>query len=292
MSPVEVFGRQLDRVAANGRSFVKMHGLGNDFVIVDGREEAFEPTVEEVVHICDRHRGVGADQLLIIERPKRPEADAFLRILNVDGREVGMCGNATRCIAWLLMTQTGRDRIALETFAGIFECRSSGPMSVAVDLGRPRRNWRDIPLSEPRDTLHISFSQSPLKDGVAMSIGVPHIVFFVPNLRAVDIPSVGRAVQNDRLFAEQVNVGFAEILGLNRIGLQVWERPGILTLACASGACVAVAAARARGLILADQVTVEMPGGVVNVTEGPDGRLTMAGQVEVSYIGIIPMRDL
>jgi diaminopimelate epimerase len=278
----------IERFLAGGRAFVKMHGLRNDFVIVDGRERPFRPDVSEIVWICDRHAGIGGDQLLVLERPRTPGSDVFLRILNVDGREVGMCGNATRCVAWLLMEETGRPDVVLETLAGRLRCVRTGPMSVAVNLGPIRTGWRDVPLSEPRDTLHLGLEAGPLRDPVAVNVGNPQVVFFVDNFDAVDIPAHAPAIQNDPLFPEQANVAVAQVLDDRTIRLQVWERPGLLTEACGSGACAAAAAARARKLIAANEVEVRMPGGTVRVTLLDDGSVVMDGEVAVAFAGRMP----
>ena len=271
-----------------GREFLKMHGLRNDFVIVDGRDEPFRPEVPEIVRICDRHDGVGGDQLLVLEHPRTVGADVFMRILNVDGRESEMCGNATRCVAWLLMEETGRNEAVVETFVRLLNCARTGPMSVSVNMGSIRTDWQDVPLSRPRDTLHLGLTAGPLRDPVGMSIGNPHAVFFVDDFDAIDIPAFAPSIQNDPLFPEQVNVGVAQILGPDVIRLQVWERPGILTEACGSGACAAAAAARARGLLTADNVDVRMPGGTVRISFNDAGEAIMDGEVALAFGGWLP----
>jgi diaminopimelate epimerase len=276
------------RIIRRGREFLKMHGLRNDFVIVDGRDDPFRPSVPEIVRICDRHGGVGGDQLLVLEHPRAAGADVFLRILNVDGREAGMCGNATRCVGWLLMEETGRGEVIIETIARLLHCTRTGPMSVSVDMGAIETDWRALPLSEPRDTLHLGLTSGPLRDPVGMSIGNPHAVFFVGDLDAIDIPAYAPAIQNAPLFPEQANVGVAQILGPDAIRLLVWERPGILTEACGSGACVAAAGARARGLLAADEIEVRMPGGTVRITLTSQGEAVMDGEVALAFGGWLP----
>lgn len=277
----------ITRLVTSGRSFLKMHGLRNDFVIVDGREESYRPTAAEIVRICERRGGVGGDQLLVLEPPAEG-ADVLMRIYNVDGREAGMCGNATRCVAWLVMEESGRDEVVVETIARRLVCRRSGPRSVSVNMGAVRFEWQAVPLSEARDTLHVGLVSGPLRDPVALSLGNPHAVFFVEDFEAVEIAAHAPAIQNHPLFPEQANVGVAQVLPEGAIKLQVYERPGLLTEACGSGACAAVAAARARGLIAGDSAEVRMPGGRVRVTLTPEGEALMDGEVAVAFAGWLP----
>lgn len=269
-----------------GRPFVKMQGLRNHFVIVDGRERAFAPSVDEITHICDVQVGIGADQLLIVERSQR--ADAFLRILNIDGREVGTCGNATRCVAWLLLEETGRDEIWLETGAGVLRCTRAGARTVTVQMGRIQHDWRVIPLARPVDTLDLPLEQGPLVRGIASYIGNPHVTFFVPDLAALDVAALAHPVLSDPLFPEQVNVGLVEVTGLASLRLQVYERPGLLTGACGSGACVAVRAAQLRGLVEPGPIRVDMGAGAVIVVISEDEQATMTGPVAFCFGGYLP----
>ena len=157
-----------------------MHGLQNHFVITDARSEAYRPDAEEIIRLCHQKTGIGGDQLLIIQPPTNDgQASVFMRILNVDGREVEACGNATRCVAWLLMEEAGSNEIVLETLAGLIECRKTGNQEVSCAMGKVSMKWRDVPLAEERDTCHVHLEHPPLIDGVALNIGNPHIVFFV-----------------------------------------------------------------------------------------------------------------
>lgn len=269
-----------------GRSFVKMHGLRNHFVIVDGRDAHYAPAVAEIERICDVQIGVGADQLLIVEASER--ADAFMRILNIDGREVGACGNATRCVAWLLLEETGGDTITLETRAGVLDCRRAGWREVTVDMGHIRHDWQEVPLAREVDTLDLPLEHGPLTHGVASYIGNPHVTFFVSDLAALDVAALAHPVQNDPLFPEQVNVGLAEVNGPASMRLQVYERPGILTGACGTGACVAARAAQLRGLVGPGAIRVEMGAGAVMVEVAEDGAATMTGPVAFCFAGQLP----
>ncbi|MDH4048300.1 MAG: diaminopimelate epimerase [Gammaproteobacteria bacterium] len=269
-----------------------MHGLRNHFVIVDGRNDPYRPTTEEIVSICDPHIGVGADQLVVIEGPQadgqKDGAVAFLRFYNVDGPEAEACGNATRCVGWLLLEELGTDEVKVQTRNGVLECRRIADKRVSCTMGRISMNWQDIPLSEKRDTCHLQVGGGPLRDAVALNIGNPHVVFFVDDTDAIDLRKLAPPIQQDALFPKQVNVGIAQMLSANRLRLKVFERGAGLTQACGSGACVAVFAALARGLTDERTVTVEMPAGEVEITISPDGKATMTGPVEFCFSGFLP----
>ncbi len=268
-----------------GRFFLKMHGLHNHFVVVDARKDAFRPADEEVIRICDPKSGVGADQLIVIESPKSAGADAFMRILNVDGREVEACGNATRCVAWLLLEELGRDAVVIETLAGALACSRAGHLQVRCEMGHVSMEWRDIPLAEERDTCHLDLSFGPLTDGIALAIGNPHVVFFVDDLDAVDVALHAPKIQRHPLFPNQVNVGVAEMRSDDRLRLVVYERGVGLTTACGSGACVAAYAALARGMTDRKEMTVEMPAGSVGIEITENGSVIMTGPVAYCFSG-------
>jgi len=283
-----------DAHGGGSRPFIKMHGLRNHFVIVDARNEPFAPAAEAVVRLCDVQTGVGADQLVVIEPPNAAEADAFMRLYNVDGRQVEACGNATRCVAWLLLEELQQETVAIETLAGVLCCERSGVLSVSCDMGRIASGWQDIPLSAEMNTASLDFPDVGMAGGMAANIGNPHVVFFVDDLQAVDMVSVAPAIQTDARFPQQVNVGFAQVTSERSIALRVYERGVGLTMACGSGACVAVWAARERGLIglAADSgpVDVSLPGGIVNIEIDPRGRMRMNGPVAYSFIGELGKR--
>jgi diaminopimelate epimerase len=277
-----------------GRPFIKMHGLRNDFIIVDGRQQTYQPLAEEIVRICDRHEGVGGDELLIVDppRPGLPAADvyAFVRIFNPDGREVEACGNATRCVGWLLLKESKREAVVIDTLGGQLRCRRAGEKQVAVEMGKLRTGWQDIPLAREMDTLHLGIGVGPLQDPVGMNIGNPHAVFFVDDLDAVDLTIYGPQLQKHPLFPAEANIGAAQIIDSKTLKLSVWERPGALTTACGTGACVAVGAAHRRGLTEANRMTVIMPAGSVEIELKGDRTVVMTGPIEVSYTGFLPVK--
>ncbi|AXC50205.1 diaminopimelate epimerase [Paracoccus suum] len=261
-----------------------MHGLGNDFVIVDGRSHAFRPDPDTIRAICDRHRGVGGDQLLVIEPPSAPTADARMRIYNVDGTEAETCLNATRCVCWLLLEE-GFDKVRLETLGGLIAARRAAGGDVALRLGAPRWDWAAIPLSQPADTGGLDMESGPLSHPVALNLGNPHLVCFVPDRDAVDVRRWAPALAANPALPEGANIGIAQVVTDDRLRAVVWERPGILTQACGSGACAAVLAARRRGLITARRVVVEMPGGNLTVEVHEDDSLTLTGPVAIAFSG-------
>jgi len=292
MSETGAFLDKRGPIVRRGRPFVKMHGLRNDFIIVDGRDLLFEPSTEEIVRICDRRAGVGGDELLVIDSPLSGNAAyARVRIFNPDGRQVEACGNATRCVGWLFLQESGADEVLIDTRGGKLKCRSSGEKQVTVDMGRLRTGWRDIPLARAMDTLHLPVGAGRLQDPVGMNIGNPHAVFFVDDLDVVDLAADGPQLQKHPLFPQEANIGAAQVIDSKTLKLSVWERPGAMTTACGTGACVAVGAAHRRGLTDEKRMTVIMPAGSVEVELKEDDSVVMTGPVEICYTGYLPVID-
>ena len=276
------------KAPVRGRPFIKMNGLRNHFVIVDARVRPFDPDKPEVVHICDQQVGVGADQLIILERARAVSgADAFMRIINMDGREAEACGNATRCVAWLLLEEQQGDAVTIETLAGGLRCERIGKQLVRCEMGRVSMDWRRIPLREECDTLHLDIRNGPLSDAAAASVGNPHAVFFVDDLDAIDIARLAPPLQENPLFPEQANIGVAQMQGGARMRLSVYERGAGLTMACGSGACAAVFVANARGLLDAPRASVELPGGKVDIEIRADDVALMSGPVDFNFEGYL-----
>ena len=253
------------------RPFIKMQGLRNHFVFLDCRAAPL-PSKAEVIRICDVHVGVGAEQVITIEAPRSPGAAVFMGIHNTDGSKAQACGNATRCLAWLLFEETGLNEVLIDSLGGPLHCRKEGAWDVSVTLG---------PISI--DNPHLPLVSGPLKDGVALSIGNPHAVFFVD--QDIDIPAAAPGIARDALFPESVNVGVARVIDERTLNLAVWERPGMLTEACGTGACVAAFAGRLRGLLTADDITVHLPGGTLLIRLLDDGLAVMTGPVAFCCAG-------
>ena len=272
--------------ALAGLEFVKMHGLGNDFVVLDGRNRPVRLSAEAVRAIADRRAGVGCDQLFVLEKPGNGKADVFMRIYNSDGGEVAACGNGARCVAALVMKEKGKSDAVIETAAGSLDAVSAKNGRVTVDMGQARLGWRDIPLARECDTNHVPVSAGPLQDAVSVNMGNPHAVFFVPDVQAIDMRALGPRLEHDAMFPERANIGVAQILAPSRIRLRVWERGAGLTLACGTGACAAAVAAIRRGLTQR-KATVALDGGELEVEWKQDGTVLMTGPVSISFTGKI-----
>lgn len=272
------------------RPFLKMNGLGNDFVVVEARTQPFAPSPGEAAAIADRQGGVGCDQLIAIAPSEK--ADAYMRIWNADGGEVDACGNAARCVGWLLLEAAERDAATIETNAGLLSVSRAGDRRVTVDMGAPGLDWKDIPLAEEMDTRGIELQVGPIDDPIlhtpgCVSMGNPHVVFFVPDAEAAPVTQVGPLIEHHMLFPERANVGFAQIKARDRIRLRVWERGAGLTKACGTGACAALVAASRRNLT-GREATLELDGGDLHIAwRESDGHVLMTGPVSVDFTGTL-----
>jgi diaminopimelate epimerase len=277
-------------------AFRKMHGAGNDFVIVDtrGRPNLSE---QEARALADRRLGIGCDQVIGLELAEISGAgqgpDIFMRIRNPDGSEAGACGNATRCVAELLRETTGRTALTIRTIAGDLPATYQGQGRWSVDMGEPRLTWRDVPLADPTDTLAVPLAIEDLPAPAALSMGNPHATFFVDDLTDTDIPRLGPILEHAPIFPERANIGFAQILapdakGGDRIRLRVWERGAGLTLACGSGACAALVNAARRGLT-ARAATLLLDGGELRIEWRDDGHVIMTGPTATAFTGTIEL---
>jgi diaminopimelate epimerase len=269
--------------------FLKMHGLGNDFVVLDARAAALDLTPERRRVIADRRLGVGCDQLIVLEPPTEREADVFMRIYNPDGGEAQACGNATRCVASVVMDERKTDQVTVQTVAGLLESQKTGVGSnglpvISVDMGLARLDWREIPVREACDTNHMPVGVGPLQDPVGTNMGNPHATFFVDDAAAIPLGELGPKLEHDRFFPERVNVGVAQLLGDGRLRLRVWERGAGITLACGSGACAAVVAASRRGLV-PRRADVVLEGGTLTIEWLRDDHVLMTGGIAVAFKG-------
>jgi diaminopimelate epimerase len=266
-------------------AFRKMNGLGNDFVVLDARRTPVRFTAAAAGAIADRRRGVGCDQILIIE-PPRDGGDVFMAIRNADGGEVQSCGNGSRAVARLLFAETGKDRLTIETLAGpVVAWRAEGDL-ISVDMGKARTDWREIPLAQEKDTLHLGIGEGPLQDPVGVSMGNPHAVFFVPDAGAVDLAAVGPKIEHHPLFPERTNVEVAQVIDRGHLRMRVWERGAGITLACGTGACAGLVAAARRGLA-ARAAVVTLDGGDLAIAWRDDGHVIMTGPAEESFHGTL-----
>ena len=264
-------------------SFRKMHGLGNDFVVLDGRAAPLGLTRAEIVALADRQRGMGCDQLIIMET-QAAGADVFMRIHNPDGSEAGACGNATRCIASLIAAETGKAQVVVRTISGDLPSEKTPDGLWQVDMGPARLGWRDVPLAQEADTLHLPLACGPVADPAACSMGNPHANFFVPDLDALPISEIGPRLERDPIFPDRANIGFVQVMSPDHLRLVVWERGAGLTLACGSGACAAMVNAHRRGLT-GRAARISMPGGDLFMEWRQDGHVLMTGPVATAFTG-------
>ena len=288
--------------AAMSLDFLIMNGAGNRFAVFDARtQQGFQLSDAQVTAICTPGSAatgaLGADQLIVLREPRSPSADVFMEIRNRAGFEVDACGNATRCAAWLVMEERGSDACVVQTNADLLSCTRAGDHQVAVDMGEPRLDWQQIPLKEPMHTHHVDVKLGPidaptLSNPGAVSMGNPHVVFFVDEFDTVKPHLAGPMVEFHPLFPEQTNVGFARVDGpradgVDRIRLKVWERGVGMTQACGTGACAALVAAH-RQKRAGRKAVVAVDGGELRIHwRESDNRVIMTGPVEVEGRGAL-----
>ncbi len=270
-----------------------MHGLRNDFIVFDARNRPLALSAKEAVALADRRTGIGCDTIVVLEPPGDRDAEVSARFINADGGPSTTCGNATRCVGQLMLTETGKDRVRIATAGGVREVwRAAG--GIAVDMGTPKLDWADIPLKEATDTLNLSVAHylatPELADGIGLGVGVgmgnPHVVFFVADPGAVDIATLGPAIERAALFPERTNVEFATVEAPSRIRMRVWERGIGITPACGSGACATLVAAVRRGLSDRKAILL-LDGGPLDVAWRDDDHVIMTGPTKTSFTGVI-----
>ena len=270
---------------AKSLAFRKMHGLGNDFVVLDARAANLALTPKSARAIADRRLGIGCDQIMIIEAP-RTGGDAYIAIRNADGGVVEACGNGFRCVANLLMSESGKDRLTMETLAGPVIATRARQGLISIDMGPTRLSWQDIPLASETDTLRIPVNEGPLQDGVGVNMGNPHVVFFVPDAEAVDLPTVGPKVEHHPLFPARTNVEVVHVMTRKHLRMRVWERGAGITMACGTGACATLVAAVRRDLAERKAI-ITVDGGDLEVEWRADNHVILTGPVAKTAVGTI-----
>jgi diaminopimelate epimerase len=253
-------------------NFIKMHGLGNDFVILDARTAPLDLSDERISQICDRKHGVGCDQLIVMEPRQNEGADLFMRIYNPDASEAEACGNATRCVAHLYMIERAAQACVIETRAGLLHATLTGDHEVEIDMGAPAQI----------DDVDQGFAG--YNNPVTVNMGNPHAVFFVDDLSAVDLETTGPQIETNPYFPNRTNVEFVQVLDKAHLRMRVWERSAGITQACGSGACAVMAAAASRGLS-DDTMTLTLDGGDMTMTQTSDGHILMRGAVAYVFEG-------
>jgi diaminopimelate epimerase len=273
--------------------YLKMNGLGNDFVVLDARAQKIALSRQQIIAISDRANGIGCDQLIVMEPDTIDGVDVFMRIYNAEGGEVDACGNATRCIAALVAGEMATDAVSIRTNAGILAARIDGDL-VTVDMGVPRFGWDQIPLAEPfADTTGIELQIGPIDAPIlhtpsVVNVGNPHAIFWVDDLDAHDLAKFGPLLENHPIFPERANITLAQVLADDRIKVKVWERGAGLTLACGTAACATAVAAARKGLT-ERKVTIELPGGPLDIEwRTSDDHILMTGPWALDGEGVIP----
>jgi diaminopimelate epimerase len=272
--------------------FRKMQGLGNDFVVFDGRTRSVSITPAQAQRIADRHFGIGCDTVVLL-LPGSANADATLRFFNASGDEIEACGNATRCVGRLLMDERGLARVRLETKGGILLCSDAGKGLVLVDMGAPRLDWQQIPLSQAKDTMQFQFDlEGRAITASAASMGNPHCILFVGDAEKSPVAQIGPLIERHALFPNGVNVEFAQVLDKDRIRMRVWERGVGITLACGTGACATAVSAIRKGLVNR-KVELVLDGGSLFIEwREEDGHVLMTGPGVTSFAGEIDLEKL
>lgn len=263
----------------NGLPFLKMHGLGNDFVIIDARATEILITAETARAIGHRNFGVGCDQLAVLTTSS--DADVDVAFWNSDGSMAGACGNASRCIGRLIMEESGKGIVSLRTNRGILPVQDVDGNFLSVNMGQPQLSWSDVPLAKDVDLTMLPIDGTP----GAVGIGNPHCVFVVDDFESMDLPKLGAFYEHHALFPERTNVEFIKILDSQNIRMRVWERGGMITLACGSGACAAVVVAHRKGLT-EREVTVHLDGGPLMISWRDDG-VWMTGTTQLVFSGTL-----
>ena len=261
-----------------------MHGLGNDFVIVDVRDGSKTPSRDRIQTISNRRTGVGCDQFIVIEPGK--DGDVFMRIYNQDGSEAEACGNATRCVASIIMKETGKKEVVIETVAGLLDCWLEKDGRVTTDMGVPTFDWKDIPLAKETDTLNIKLANGQVQ-AVGVNVGNPHAVIFTDNVESLDLQKLGPSLETDPLFPEKANIEFVQVKSPNELRMRVWERAAGETQACGSGAC-AVAVAGVRKGLSQRKVRIVLDGGNLDIEwRESDNHVLMTGAVAHVFDGLL-----
>jgi diaminopimelate epimerase len=264
--------------------FIKMHGLGNDFMVIDAREQNLTSSPELMMRLANRRTGVGFDQAVVLRNSD--VADVFMQIINADGSEVAACGNATRCVAMHLM-QNGLKHVDIETLAGVLQADYISHERVVVQMGVPKLQWQQIPLSHEMNMLAVEHNIADLPKGVAVNMGNPHLVIFVEDVENVDLPVIGATLEVSPLFPERANITIAQKLSDSHIKIRTWERGVGITQACGTAACASMVAGRILGL-LEQSANVTMVGGDVIISwQGQSEQVLMEGDAAYSFYGEI-----
>ena len=268
--------------------FIKMHGIGNDFVILDCRDGK-HVSHNAAKEISDRKFGVGCDQIIVIKKPVHNN-DILLEFRNSDGSIASACGNGTRCVAGLILEETSKDKIKIETKAGILEAwKDTKSGFISVNMGKPNFQWNEIPLLKNIDHKKVFLGDNAPGDAFCLSMGNPHAVFFVSSLAEIDVDVLGPIFENHSIFPEKANISFAQVLSKSKIKMKVWERGVGITKACGSGACAVAVAAKQLSKI-GSFCEISLDGGKLNVHLPDNDNIYLTGPIEISFRGELSQR--
>ena len=265
--------------------FVKMNGIGNDFVVLDARGQSLDLTPDQARYIADRNFGIGCDQILIIA--PSDHADITMHILNSDGSIAGACGNGSRCVADLVMGQLDQPRLSMETRGGIIIAERHGDQ-ISIDMGPAKLDWQDIPLAKEHDTSGFDLGLAGVPKTIAVNMGNPHAVHIVDDAEAIDLAQIGPQLEHHPIFPDRANIEFISLRAPDEIRMRVWERGAGITIACGTGACASAVAAARTGLT-GRKVKVHLDGGILDIEWRDDGGVTMTGPSSYVFDGVIDL---
>ena len=273
----------------NQITFIKMNGLGNDFVIIDNRINEFIPKAHIIPQMTDRHKGIGADGVVIIN--KTNDADCFMTIYNADGSKASACGNASRCVARLILEETKKEKIIIKTESGMIEGSKTFNNLISINMGKPNFEASSIPLTKEADTLNMPSLSPEIKNSAAVLMGVPHLVCFCDNVEEIDIAKIGASLEKNPLFKYGTNVDFIKIINDKTIRMRVWERGAGITKACGTGACASFIVSFRKGFCQ-KQVEVLLDGGILLIELLENGSILMTGSANKVFTGELNLDEL
>ena len=268
-------------------NYIKMHGLKNDFVIIDGRKKKISLNSNKIKKIADRKNGLGCDQVVILEKPKKKKTSVFVKFYNSDGSKTKACGNAARCVAFLLMKEHKIRKTIIETESTLLNASLVKNNHVSVDIGKAYFKWNQIPLKRKVNINEINFNVDSYINPSVINVGNPHIIFFVKNLKKINLRKIGPKIEKNSLFPERINVNFAKILNNSKIKLKVWERGTGITKACGTGASATTVAAIKNKLINKRMCHIHMEGGKLKIEYKKNGHIVMTGPIKTIKKGIL-----
>ncbi len=264
-----------------------MHGLKNDFVIIDSRYENISINKNKIKKISNRKNGLGCDQVVILNKYKKIKKRVFIKFFNSDGSPTKACGNAARCVAYILMKESKKKKIKMQTEATLLNAFLNKNNHVSVDIGKAYFKWNLIPLRKKINLSTINFNLDIITSPIAVNVGNPHIIFFVKKLEEIDLKKIGPKIENNPLFPEKINVNFAKIINNNKIALRVWERGAGITKACGTGASATTVAAIKKKLINKKICKIKMEGGELKIEYKKNGHILMTGPTKIIKKGSI-----